>query len=75
MKVDREGNVYCTGPGGIWIIDRAGKHLGIILTGDKHVTNLCFGGEDWTVLFITTFSELGRMQIKIPGIPVPRGEI
>ncbi len=75
MKVDTEGNVYCTGPGGIWIIDRTGKHLGIILTGNKHVTNLCFGGEDWKTLFITTFNELGRMQVKIPGIPVPRGQI
>jgi len=67
--------VYCTGPGGIWIIDRTGKPLGIVLTGDKHVTNLCFGGEDWTTLFITTYSELGRMRVKIPGIPVPRGAL
>ena len=75
MKVDTEGNVYCTGPGGIWIIDRGGKPLGILLTGDKHVTNLCFGGEDWTTLFITTYSELGRMRVKLPGIPVPRGAL
>src|SRR6266545_7813941 len=33
MKVDVEGNVYCTGPGGIWIFDRAGTHLGTIATG------------------------------------------
>ena len=31
MKVDVEGNVYSTGPGGVWIIDPSGKHLGTIL--------------------------------------------
>ncbi len=75
MKVDIEGNVYCSGPGGIWIIDPSGKQLGTIVTGDKHVTNMCFGGDDWTTLFITTFSELGRIQVKIPGVPVPRGQV
>ena len=33
MKVDVEGNVYSTGPGGVWIIDPAGNHLGTIHTG------------------------------------------
>ena len=33
MKVDVEGNVYCTGPGGVWVMDASGKHLGTILTG------------------------------------------
>jgi len=75
MKVDMEGNVYCTGPGGIWIVDRTGKHLGVILTDNKHVTNVCFGGDDWTTLLVTTFNEVGRMQVKIPGIPVPRGQL
>jgi gluconolactonase len=30
MKVDKAGNLYCTGPGGVWIISAAGKHLGTI---------------------------------------------
>ncbi len=75
MKVDVQGNVYCSGPGGIWIMDSSGKHLGTILSGGKHVTNMCFGGDDWKTLFITTFGEMGRMRVKIPGIPVPRGEM
>ena len=73
MKVDMEGNVYCTGSGGIWIISAAGEHLGTILLSDKIATNLAFGGEDWTTLFITTYNELGRIQMNIPGVPVPRG--
>src|SRR6266849_10986738 len=75
MKVDIEGNVYCTGPGGIWIINPSGQHLGTILIGDRSATNLCFGGDDWSTVFVTTYSEIGRFQVKIPGVPVPRGEV
>ena len=70
MKVDVEGNVYCTGPGGVWVIDRSGQHLGTILTGAQ-TTNVGWGGEDWKTLFITTFDALYRIQLNIAGIPVP----
>lgn len=73
MKVDLEGNVYCTGPGGIWIIDPSGKHLGTILTGEgNNVTNVGWGDEDWRTMYLTTFNRLGRISLKIPGVPVPR---
>ena len=73
MKVDTEGNVYCTGPGGIWMMDPSGKHLGTILTAeDKQTTNMAWGGDDWRTMYFTTFDTLGRIQLKIPGIPVPR---
>jgi gluconolactonase len=75
MKVDVEGNVYCTGPGGVWIINSAGEHLGTLLLGDRVATNLAFGGDDWTTMFITTYNELGRIQMNIPGVPVPRGKL
>jgi len=74
MKVDSEGNVWCTGPGGIWIIDSAGRHLGTILAGDKHITNFCFGGDHLTTLFVTGLMEFGRVQVKVPGLPTPRGK-
>ena len=70
MKVDVEGNVYCTGPGGVWVIDPSGKHLGTILTGAQ-TTNVGWGGGDWKTLFITTFDALYRIQVKIAGTPVP----
>ena len=70
MKTDVEGNVYCTGPGGIWIIDPSGKHLGTIPTG--WTTNIAWGGEDWKTLYFTTIHSLGCIQLKIPGVPVPR---
>ncbi|MBV8772825.1 MAG: SMP-30/gluconolactonase/LRE family protein [Deltaproteobacteria bacterium] len=75
MKADVKGNVYCTGPGGVWIINSAGEHLGTILLGDRVATNLAFGGDDWTTMFITTYNELGRIQMNIPGVPVPRGKL
>ena len=72
MKVDVEGNVYCTGPGGVWVIDAAGNHLGTILTGVEQTTNCAWGGEGWKTLFITTLSTLERIVLKVPGIPVPQ---
>jgi gluconolactonase len=73
MKVDVEGNVYCGGSGGLWILDSAGKHLGTVDHGQAATTNLCFGGDDWTTLFFTNWSTVGSVQCKIPGIPAPAG--
>jgi gluconolactonase len=74
MKVDIEGNVYCTGPGGIWIFDPHGTHLGTIATGVQ-TTNVAWGDADWSTLYFTTWQTLGRIRTKIPGIPVPRGRV
>jgi gluconolactonase len=52
MKVDRQGNVYCTGPGGIWIMSPAGKHIGTILMPEP-ASNLAFGDTDYKTLYIT----------------------
>ncbi len=73
MKIDVEGNVYCGGSGGIWIMDPSGKHLGTIVHGESATTNVAFGGDDWKTLFFTTWNTLGRIQLKIPGIPVSPG--
>ncbi|MDA0733456.1 MAG: SMP-30/gluconolactonase/LRE family protein [Chloroflexi bacterium] len=70
MKVDVEGNVYCTGPGGVWVLNQEGKHLGTILTGAQ-TTNVGWGGTDWKTLFITTFGAVGRIRLNIAGVPVP----
>ena len=72
MKVDVEGNIYCTGPGGVWILDPSGKHLGTILSGSDPTTNCAWGGEDLKTLFVTTRQSLFRIQIKVPGVPLPR---
>ena len=71
MKVDVEDNVYCGGSGGLWVLDPSGKHLGTIVHGAPATTNVAWGGEDWKTLFFTTRNTLGRIQLKIAGIPVP----
>ena len=74
MKVDVEGNVYCTGPGGIHVISPDGTLLGRLRIHGE-ATNLAWGGDDWRTLFITTFDSVLRTRGRIPGVPVgPRGE-
>jgi gluconolactonase len=72
MKVDVEGNVYCTGPGGIWVISPAGEHIGTIL---HRAVNMNWGGDDWSTLYFTGPTSLHRIKLNIPGIPVPRGDL
>jgi gluconolactonase len=71
MKVDVEGNVYCGGAGGLWIMDPRGKKLGRIVHGAPATTNLAFGGNDWKTLYFTSRNHLGAVNVKIPGVPVP----
>ena len=71
MKVDVEGNIYCGGSGGVWVIDANGSHLGTIVHGHDASTNVAFGGDDWKTLFFTTWNTVGSVQVNIPGIPVP----
>jgi gluconolactonase len=69
MKVDSEGNVWTSGPGGIHILDRNAKLLGRIRF-PNHVSNFCWGEEDWKTLFITDHHFVYRTRVKIPGVAV-----
>ena len=71
MKVDVEGNVYCGGAGGLWVMDRSGKKLGRIVHGAPATTNLAFGGDDWKTLYFTSRNHLGSVKLNIAGTPVP----
>jgi len=70
IKVDQKGNVYSTGPGGVWIMAPDGKHLGTIMTIELPA-NLGFGDTDNKTLFLTARTALYRIRLKIPGIPPP----
>lgn len=72
MKTDIEGNLYCTGPGGIWVLDKAGAHIGTILS-DVLPINMAWGDDDWCTLYFTGLTTLNRIRLGIPGVPVPRG--
>jgi gluconolactonase len=67
MKVDRTGNVYSAGPGGIWIFSPEGKPLGTILM-PENASNVAWGGADRKTLYITASSSIYRVTLKIPGI-------
>jgi gluconolactonase len=67
MKIDRVGNLYVCGPGGIWLISPSGEHLGTLrLPESPH--NLAWGDEDGRTLYITAFTSIYRIRLAIPGI-------
>ncbi len=68
MKVDTEGNVYCTAPGGIHVIDAQGKQLGRMLLPSSN--NMCFGEGDWRTFFVTETQTTWRIRLNVPGCPV-----
>ena len=67
LKIDSEGNVYATGPGGIHIFTAAGSCLGVIETPEL-ATNFVFGDDDLCSLYITATTSLYRLRVKIPGV-------
>ena len=67
LKVDEKGNIYNSGPGGLWIVSSEGKRLGTILTPDR-VSNLTFGDADGKTLYITLHNALYRIRLKIAGV-------
>lgn len=67
MKVDELGNLYLSGPGGLWIISPAGKHLGTII-GPEHPHNMAWGDEDGKTLYLCAQTGVYRIRFNIPGI-------
>ncbi len=67
IKVDQQGNVYVSAPGGVWIISPAGKALGRIVP-PEHDANLAFGDADGKTLYLTASTGLYRIRTRIPGI-------
>ena len=70
MKVDVDGRVYCTGPGGTWVFAPDGVRLGIIRTPEVPA-NLAFGGPDLRTLFFTARTSVYTRRVKVPGQPHP----
>jgi len=66
MKVDEKGNIYCTGPGGLWVIDSNGQCLGRIMLPEIP-SNLAWGDTDRRSLYITARSSIYRLRLAVPG--------
>lgn len=67
MAVDKDGNLFATGPGGVWIFTPKGELLGKILTGQK-TGNCTFGGKDGSVLYVMCDDYICRIQTSTQGI-------
>jgi len=64
MKCDEEGNIWVTGPGGVWIIDTDGEHIGTVKV-PQNVGNLTWGGDDWHTLYMPSSSSLYTIRTKV----------
>ena len=70
MKCDERGNVWVTGPGGVWVINPAGEHLGVIEVPEV-VGNLAWGGDGWRTLFIAASTSVYRIETKVASARLP----
>ena len=69
MKVDMEGNIYCTGPSALWVYQPDGELVGTV-AGPHQPANVAFGGADRRMLLVTATTSLFTLRTKIPGVPV-----
>jgi gluconolactonase len=67
IRVDKKGNIYGSGPGGVWIISPEGKHLGTIKVPEV-VANVAWGDKDGKTLYITASTSLYRIKLSVPGV-------
>jgi gluconolactonase len=66
LKVDTKGNVFATGPGGVWVFSSSGKHLGTIKPAE--VPANCAWGDDGKSLYMTARTGLYRIRLNTSGV-------
>ena len=66
MKVDQAGNIYVTGPKGIWVWNPEGRHLGTIVFPEQPA-NLAWGDPGYSTLYVTATTSVYRLQTKSHG--------
>ena len=66
IKICRRGNVFVTGPGGLWILSPEGNHLGT-LRGPEHPHNLAWGQADRQTVCLTAQTGIYRIRLNNPG--------
>jgi gluconolactonase len=66
IKVDKSGNLFVTGPQGIWVWDAEGNHLGTIVMPEQPA-NLTWGDKDYGTLYITATTSVYRLKTKTQG--------
>ena len=66
LKVDQAGNLYVSGPGGLWVLSPQGQHLGTIIA-PRHIHNMAGGDEDGKTLYLCARDRLYGLRLKIAG--------
>jgi gluconolactonase len=66
MRVDVRGNVYCTGPGGVWVWDPEGNHLGTVMLPES-TANFNWGDADYSTIYFSSRTSIYRLKIKARG--------
>jgi gluconolactonase len=66
IKVDRDGDVFVAGPGGVWVFSPEGRHLGTI-SPPEHVANMAWGDDDGRTLYLAASTGLYRIRLSVPG--------
>jgi gluconolactonase len=66
MKLDEQGNVYVTGPDGVWVFGTDGEHLGTIEVPES-VGNINWGDDDWRSMYIPSSTSVYRVRMKVAG--------
>jgi gluconolactonase len=66
MKIDELGNVYVSGPEGVWVFGSDGEHLGVIKVPEG-VGNVNWGDDDWRSLYIAASSSIYRVRMQVGG--------
>jgi gluconolactonase len=67
MKLDVHGNIWNSGPGGIWVISPEGKHLGTVLLPER-ISNLAWGGDDAMTIYATGPTKVMRVRVTAEGL-------
>ncbi len=70
MKVDSEGRVYCTGPGGCWVFAPDGTLIGVIEL-PEYPANCAWGGEDNRTMYFTANTSVYSLRMTTAGTPIP----
>jgi gluconolactonase len=70
MKCDERGNIWVTGPGGVWVISPGAEHLGVVEV-PENVGNLGWGGSGWKDLYMPSSTSLYRVKTKVASAKLP----
>jgi gluconolactonase len=73
LRVDADGKIFCAGPGGIWVFEPGGDHLGVLRTPEV-CANFAFGGPDLKTLLLTASRSVYSLRLATPGLPHPRSK-